>query len=325
MLRIRLHQEIYLQKDFLATILSSSPPDGISGNQENLTPAANIPLNRVRDTTRMIYSTGIAHQFAARSQFSVSEIADKVVRTVLRNTTQKEKSVFLPAFDEALQDITGWATQTGLVQFELSDRAIAAWLDRLIHTPLRMESKEKDRETQEHAYPKFPYSPPPIQNSKFKTQNSKLKISPAKIFALQHTHARCCSLLRLAHREGLVTLSQLDSPGIGRLLMPSPIPWLTSETKLLLDSAAERQLISQLFTALDGVSSSAALSSETVFRLAQKVDQAFQAFYGGCPIWGSLKKSTQLAQVRLGLVMVTQRITSLLIEDLLGIYTPLEL
>jgi arginyl-tRNA synthetase len=52
----------------------------------------------------------------------------------------------------------------------------------------------------------------------------------------------------------------------------------------------------------------------------------FLTFYSQCRIWGEVKTATpQLAQARLGLILATQPLLHLLLQDLLGVPAPLEL
>jgi hypothetical protein len=336
MLRIRLRQEIYLQKDFLASPSLSIPPDKISGNFDEKFQEQDISLKRVRNTTRLVYSTGIAHKLAAQYQIPAAELARKIAIAVSEATVNcQENQVFLPLLEPALQDVAVRATDSGLVQFELSDRAIAAWLDLLVQhfshlSQIQLSQEKKRFKTHKSRDPDKTRSDTD-GSVPFLTSPSSCSFVPApsltaaEIFTLQHTHARCCSLLRLAHQEGLVALSRDQFPSNWRFTMPALIPWLTPEMQLLLNHPAERQLISQLFVALDAIPSLSPACPKIVLRLAQEVSQAFQAFYSAHPIWGSFKKSSKLAQARLGLVMASQRIIYLLVEDLLNISVPLEL
>ena len=347
MLRIRLRQEIYPQKDFLVRTPLSIPPGKSLGSFDSRfdkeLQEQDIPLKRVRNTTRLVYSTGIAHKLAAQGQVSISKMAETIAVAVSETTVNyQETQVFLPFLDQALQDVTVRATDAGLVQLELSDRAIAAWLDLLAqHFPqlsqiklsqTKVSQEKKGSKTHEYGdadearRDTETFSPLCLTSPSSRSSPSRSPLlMPTEIFTLQYTHARCCSLLRLAHQEGLVTLNQDQFPSDWRVTMPALIPWLTAEMRLLLSHPAERQLISQLFVALDAIPSLSSSRPDIILRLAQEVSQAFQSFYSARPIWGSFKKSSELSQAQLGLVMATQRMICLLAEGLLNISIPLEL
>ena len=54
--------------------------------------------------------------------------------------------------------------------------------------------------------------------------------------------------------------------------------------------------------------------------------QAWEEFFKHCRIWGEVKtKTPKLAQVRLGLVAVTQKLLRSLLQDSLGVCAPMEL
>ncbi|MGA7936845.1 MAG: DALR anticodon-binding domain-containing protein [Kovacikia sp.] len=329
-LQIRLYRGIYLQKEFFVDMGLPLSPDKFSGADRKVLGEAEIALKQVQNTTQIVYSSGIAHKLSTQCQLSATDIAKKIVSAVLRDTLIKpQDQVFSPPFDELLQDSRIKASESGLVQLQVSDRAITAWLNLMIYHLPRLDQQGKDlekdqknRRIREDQYerPSTQVTPPSASTA------PGFPSPPSAIFALQHTHARCFSLLGLAHRSRLIELNQEPLSIDWQLISPIAIPWLTNESQLVLNHPTERQLIFQLFAALDAVPSLVESDSpKTALRLARKLHQTFQAFYGACPIWGNAEKSTQLAQARLGLVMATQRLIHLLIADLLDVCAPLEL
>ena len=148
-------------------------------------------------------------------------------------------------------------------------------------------------------------------------------------FQFQYAHARCCSILQLAHREELITLQPTDSDTVSALwqiVMPKPIPWLNSK-QICLSHPAQLALISQLLIVLDAFYCPCpSHQSINWHKLALNLSQAFQTFYSQCRIWGEVKsQNIQLAQARLGLVLITQSVLRLLLQDYLGIIAPSEL
>lgn len=168
--------------------------------------------------------------------------------------------------------------------------------------------------------------------------------SPASnLFPVQYAHARCCSLVQMGYREGLIKLSSSQKTNsIFCLSDPKPIPWLDSYQELCLVHPAERYLIAQLLKLLDdfpevrqnninqqqGVSDERYACGRAIDweKTALSLSQAFQSFYSSIRIWGETKiRNPSLAQARLGLVLATQSILYLLLKELFGIYAPLEL
>jgi len=151
------------------------------------------------------------------------------------------------------------------------------------------------------------------------------------LFSIQYAHARCCSLLRLAHREGLIKLKDLDfKTHDWQLVEPNPIPWLnerqeaaTTQLILGLVHPAERRLIAQILDVSDSIKN---LDQLKAVKLANSLSEAFEGFYSGCRIWGEVKiHALRLAQARLGLVGVTQGLLRSLLQDQLGVSAPVEL
>ncbi len=185
----------------------------------------------------------------------------------------------------------------GMIQFQLTDQGLAVWLQKFSQMP-----------PSESAFVKF--------DTVYQT-----------FFAIQYSHARCCSLLRLADRDRIITLhssSRETTPTIFSLLTPNPIPWCDQGGNLRLVHIAERQLISQLLTTLDARCNCGRQPQWD--KLANRLSQAFQDFYAQCRIWGEVKRDTpELAQARLGLILITQSILRFMLQEKLGAIAPPEL
>lgn len=196
-------------------------------------------------------------------------------------------------------------TAAGIIEFELTDAGLAFWLQRLAQTKL------------------------PIPESQI--------LSPVvcadRLFPIQYSHARCCSLVRMAHRDRLISIAQPDvatAPQIWSLTAPNPIPWVDEGDRLRLVHPAERNLISQLITVLDNLApifgNFRHEKPVNYLTIANSLSQAFQTFYSQCRIWGEVKTETpKLAQARLGLVLATQSLLRFILEELLNAVAPLEL
>uniref|UniRef100_A0A7C3ZK40 DALR anticodon binding domain-containing protein n=1 Tax=Planktothricoides sp. SpSt-374 TaxID=2282167 RepID=A0A7C3ZK40_9CYAN len=145
-----------------------------------------------------------------------------------------------------------------------------------------------------------------------------------RLFQLQYAHARCCSLLRLAHREGLMSV---DVVGTADWTTEETFPWLDEEGNLRLSHPAEMAVISQLAGSWDGFwDMQLGGKSASVLPLAVALSEDWLKFYAGCRIWGEVKKKNlALARARLGLVMAARQTLKLLLEKGLGVLAPLEL
>ena len=194
-------------------------------------------------------------------------------------------------------DFTLQVMPSGMILLELTDIGLANWLQQMIQiVPI---------DTQTSPSPDFPDS----------------------LFAVQYSHARCCSLLGRAHQEGLITLTPLEGNTtsiLWRLSHPHDFPWLTPTQQLQFSHPAELALIIQLITIADCYCQTS--SNPNWKQLADNLSQTFQQFYSQCQIWGNVKQQTpQLAIARLGLVWITQWLLRLILQEQLNVIAPLEL
>ena len=253
-----------------------------------------IPLKRARKAIPFVYVCAIAHRLATPSQ-SAALIAAQLVDTLLQPLPIPEEG--------SLSDIVVQATATGLLQFELSDRAIAAWLDRLLANVLPQQSCV------------------PLA-----AMERQMLLPTAAIFEVQYAHARCCSLLRLAHSEGLIMLNTLDNaPLVWRVVKPPSVPWLTSTAQLCLNHPVDRKLLGYLVEALDCLSDEPIRRTQQSLRSAQAIAQAMQAFHRAHPLWRKTGTEPNLLVSQLGLLLATQRILYALLTDGLDLHPVVEL
>ncbi|MEH1921205.1 DALR anticodon-binding domain-containing protein [Nostoc sp.] len=228
----------------------------------------------------------------------------------------------------------------GWIHFELTHSTLATWLQSLVVGSLGEAMEQGSRE--QGAGGEI--------NSKFKIQNSKLKnfcrrsrtryryailpplsqsLIPNSLFAVQYAHARCCSLVLLAHREGLIKLREPvpnTSPDFWDVISPNPIPWLNCDGTLRLNHPDERRLIDELIQVVDNIECPDVGGSVKWEKVALNLSQAFEKFWSNCRIWGEVKiTSPELTQARLGLLMATQSVLRYVLEENLGIVAPLEL
>lgn len=264
-----------------------------------------IRLKRARQEGQVLYVCAIALQLSKTLNLPAWEIAQALAELVLHQTDG--------------QDFTVQAVPPGLIYLELTQSYLAAQLQYLTQTPpllccLTGLGELGDREDLEDKGDKG-------DNSELRSDNSE--------FTTQYAHARCCSILQLAHREELITLQPTDSDQVSALwqiVTPNPIPWLNSK-QICLSDRAELALVSQLLIVLDALYCPCPFrQSMNWHKVALNLSQAFQTFYSQCRIWGEVKsQNIQLAQARLGLVLITQSVLRLLLQDHMGIIAPSEL
>ncbi|WP_181357621.1 DALR anticodon-binding domain-containing protein [Stenomitos frigidus] len=249
-----------------------------------------IPLKRTGKAMPLIYTSAIAHRLAnqmTNQNDPAATIAAQLVDILLEA---------LPDDLGALRGVTVQATVAGLIHFEVGDRAITVWLDQILTNSL----------------PSQRWPPVPMAE-----RERQAMLESAAIFEAQYAHARCCSLLRLAHREAFINLETLEAlPCDWRLNSFTPLSWLTTSAQLSLNHPADRYLLVQLVDAFDRLSDpSPQRTLASLVRSAQAVSQAFQVFHRTHPLCDHTGQEPALVTAQLGLLMATQRILYWLLAD----------
>jgi arginyl-tRNA synthetase len=228
----------------------------------------------------------------------------------LAKTWQETPQAIAAQLVETLQplcwpDFSVKVARAGMIELELTDAGLAFWLQRLAQISLPV--------------PEYRILSPVV--------------CADRLFPIQYSHARCCSLLRMADRDQLIAIAQPDvttAPQIWSLAAPNPIPWVDKGDRLRLVHPAESNLISQLLIVLDNLFPILEVEKRekpvNYLKLANNLSEAFQMFYSQCRIWGEVKtEQPKLAQARLGLVLATQSLLRFILEELLSAVAPLEL
>lgn len=256
-------------------------------------PPETIPLHRLPDRRDILYRSAIALKLAAAWQLDANELAHQLLNAlsgergcVAEDTNQEARSQLAPSHFTIQVISPGW------LYFRLSPEGLAKWLQQ------RLEWKEGEG-TQPQPMP-----------------------SALRLFPAQYAHARCCSLLSLAHQQGLIRLQAPDAcPFSWQFAEPNPIPWLERETeRLRLVHPAERALVAQIIDIHDEWSEAKPRPWD---KRALALSAGFEQFYSDCRIWGEVKAQTpQLAQARLGLLAVVGVTLRSLLVNRLGIPAP---
>lgn len=267
-----------------------------------------IALKRVQHDQKLIYSSAIALKLAVWADQPAHEIAHCLGQTLQNQIAPrihglKLLDLPLPQASVVLAGVSIQTTDTGLLQLIVQDQAIAAWLNGLLQTPLALPAA----------------SPTPTQ---------LLALSEEQQFQIQHAHARCCSLLKLAEQQGLIHLIQHFSavdPFPWSIALPKSFPWLTSNGDLVLPHPADRQLIQALVTAIDDIATPTSTSKRDG-RQALAFCQAFQAMHRVHPLLADKTPAPLPAIVAyLGLVRIAQQVLFYYLNNQLNLPAPTQL
>jgi hypothetical protein len=275
-----------------------------------------IPLYKGRDNNRVLYISGVALRLSKSHNQTPMEIASSIAFHLLATDGDVFNVKIVPP---------GW------IYLELTHPFLATWLQRL--AVRNIGGNEGIERWGDGALPGWGAM----------RKREIIPENPARLFAIQYAHARCCSLVLLAHREGLIKLREpLPDPGentqwqkpnfpssvsaFWHVISTAQIPWLNCEDMLRLSHPAEGHLISELVQAVDHLESLDFSASVNWEKVGLDLSQAFESFWRICHIWGDVKTSSpELAQARLGLVMATQSVLRFLLVEILGVFAPWEL
>jgi arginyl-tRNA synthetase len=291
---------------------------------------SSIPIRTVKTTLGQLYTSPVGLQLAAIAKIPAAQMSQRLIEYLPNKFVES-----LPT-DQALWDFHIWADDSGWIYARLSDNCIAAWLQRLSQSsPVRLSESEDLQNSPVKLLPVKPLSVKPLS-----VESSP--VTPDAIFQLQYAHARCCSLIRLAHREKLLHLQNPDppySPHFWQVIQPQTFPWLTATRQLYCQHPSERALINQLFefpglgqrslhctNAQEGRPVIALTYSEDqLLRQAQVWSDRIHQFNRDCRIWGEVRtENPNLSLSRLGLLIAAQSAVRFYLQDLLSVPAPLE-
>ncbi|MDZ7951579.1 MAG: DALR anticodon-binding domain-containing protein [Nostoc sp. DedQUE09] len=268
-----------------------------------------IPLYKGRDDKRVLYTSSVSLRLSKSQNRKAMELASAIASDLSGICEDVFSIQIVPP---------GW------INFELTHSTLAAWLQSLV-----VGSSGKAGE-----HTSLPEAAPPTTLSNRGSSEAEETIGaqspvPNSLFAVEYAHARCCSLVLLAHREGLIKLKEPvpnTSPGFWDVISPNPLPWLNCDGILQLNHPDERRLIGELIQVVDNIECPDVSGSVKWEKVALNLSQAFEKFWSNCRIWGEVKiTSPELAQARLGLLMATQSVLKFVLEENLGVFAPLEL
>lgn len=304
------------------------------GNQPVL---IETPLKRIEKENQICYASAFALRLAKLWQQPALDIANYIAKTL-----DQENSLFNSTVDHHFGDIwqncSVYIAPPGWIYLELHRNSVAVWLQIAVNLLPHKPVFSADTAINSTSIGVYPH---PVTEKLLRSNVSKSH-DTIRLFEGLHSYARCSSLLRLGEQAGLVQLNSLDrrlEEG-WRIADPSPLPWLHKDGNLCCKHPSEQRLITQLIDIADELDLEFSSSSDRVnhsldktefgkFRFSkmlQCLSQAFQAFHRDCQIFGEiLKTDRSLAQVRCGLILVTQTLLHCLIQAGWAIEPPSEL
>ncbi|MEH2176010.1 DALR anticodon-binding domain-containing protein [Nostoc sp.] len=268
-----------------------------------------IPLHKGRDDNRVIYTSSVSLRLSKSQNRKAMELASAIASDLSGICEDVFSIQIVPP---------GW------INFELTHSTLATWLQSLVVGSLGRAGEQESSTSLRDA----------ARTATLSDQGAEETIDaqcpvPNSLFAVEYAHARCCSLVLLAHREGLIKLREPvpnTSPAFWDVIFPNPLPWLNCDGTLQLNHPDERRLIGELIQVVDNIECPDVSGSVKWEKVALNLSQAFEKFWSNCRIWGEVKiTSPELAQARLGLLMATQSVLKFVLEENLGVFAPLEL
>ncbi len=265
-----------------------------------------IPLNRVKDKTQICYVSAIALKLTGRHSRKGSPVNLALeIGDCLEQMMALKNDGFHSLDDHPLarvwQNVTVRVEASGWIYLKLTEQGVAEWLQILV-----------DRQTNPS---NLAQSTSRVAKNTSSLPKNALKVCDSTDkFHILYGHARCCSILRSAVKEGIVSQNLLDfelKESSSSLFKPQ--------------HPAEKNLISQIATALDAAYLDRVTNPVSIWKSAQALSYSFEEFDKSCRIWGEVMQcDPQLARMRLGLVVITQKILRSLLASL-EIEAPFEL
>jgi hypothetical protein len=274
----------------------------------------------IRSVGQRRYLSAVPHQICAHTDISATKVADILAAQVgAYQSRHALAEIANGCLIGVLDHIAIQATPTGYLEFRIDDWAIAQWITGLTQPIASLFAFS--------TLPSLRPAPP----------HHTAKSAEQTLFPVQHAHARCCSLLRLAAlRQPENRLNLLEPPlEQWEWAQANPAFWLTSTQVLRMNATSERQLISQCLTVLDELPwqadrafshiHSLPLPPSQITTLAKDLADAFHAMHQQCQIWGALQNAgSDRVAAHLGLILVTQKLLYGLLTGL-GVMAPEEL
>ncbi len=276
-----------------------------------IVPKDEISLYKSRDESKVLYISGVALKLAKAYGMDASAVANQIVSHFCVDSSENFRVEIVPS---------GW------IHIEVAPSAIAACLQSLIEgvgsreEPLRCAGSPRCSMWRWGVGEEYAFSSFTPSTSSSLSPSSPYCLLPTaySLFPVQYAHARCCSLLRLVQREGLMPMSKLALCDRDRAPQLQ-IPWLV-DNEIRFNHPASYRLIAGLVTVVDDLVCSDIPELIHWQKVALNLSRAFESFWSSCRIFGEEKiVSPKLSQARIGLVIATKVALKLLLEEKLNI------
>ncbi|MDX2228990.1 MAG: DALR anticodon-binding domain-containing protein [Leptolyngbyaceae cyanobacterium bins.349] len=241
-----------------------------------------IPVKRLRRSDEIVYQSALPQLLSRTDPCQVHAIAQGLVEKVVHlQHAESSNPPCLSLQPAVLRGFTVSATAAGQLQMKLLDGAIADWLEILLHSC--------------HLIMAMPgISTPP-------------SCSAQRLFAIQHAHARCCSLLRYAGREAWIKpLNPEEDLCSGIFAEPNQRCWTPHSLQRL--QRSERQLAHQLVELLDLLAESPQELATHLFHHLENISATFQICHQRYQLFNPQSTSSDRQEVFLTLILTTQRV-----------------
>ncbi len=243
------------------------------------------------DFPSLVYCCAIAFPVANLCGLPSLQVAQELVSLLPINTQES-------AAEYTLQ-FTVRVIKNGLIEFVLSDRSIGLWLELGIR---RWGDGEMGRWGDKG-------------DRGERGDKDTREIGDYNLFPVQYVHDRCCSLLRLGEREGLINLIDGDfQTDTWQIVNPNPFKYYCDANIGYFYESAELNLLRRISVIIDYISDRNSPDPKTGIQLALNLSDACLEFIAACRIFGSVAQNQRdLAIARLGLIVIVQRCLQTLI------------
>lgn len=292
-----------------------------------------------KDSPPISYTSPLALKFAAKVNLDAVQIA--ACLTYQLRDLQDDCDSLSPSRDLLpllWSQFIVQQNELGWIYLDLADAGTAIWLEQL--TTVQPHRNDCDQQTElAPVIRQLPFTSAVPQKRPPATWKQVWPQAWSIIWAAQYVHARTFSLLQLAIREGLLPFGADQTPAnsnaetacfgqASKGMLPSyQYPWLSEQEQIRLQHSSEWDLIRCFITLTDEWEDRE--RSHTPQQVSRQIDslvRCFEQFYRQCQIFGDVAlQQPELAQARLGLVQITQRLMGILLEEGLGVEALTEL
>ncbi|WNZ22820.1 hypothetical protein HJG54_08095 [Leptolyngbya sp. NK1-12] len=297
-----------------------------------------IPLNRIKLTNELAneleYVSALAFKLQSLQAQPALLLAQKIAANLALPTWFEPSSPAANLWTERIwRHVVISVRPPGWIHLRLKHAGVAEWLQGLASDPGGVGSQELGVRSQESGVRSQARSQARSQVcqsvSRRELSASGFDHHASEIFAAMHAHARCCSLLRWAAQEELIQIAvdeaRSEAGTEAVLELKQPIPWLDAN-QMLRGQASEWNLILQISDTLDNLAQPQ--TARQTLKVLANLSQAFQVFHAQSRIWGDDRRrdpAPELVQVRLGLMLITQKVLHHLLTQSLSLKPPSDL